>query len=104
MSNSNVSKPESGSKIKSIFLFLATFSVSALVLFQVFTMLISTLDVSNFYLEPDGMVLLLTILSSLIICVIGAVILESVRNSRRKAVSKSIYDKNESSDQSKSVA
>lgn len=102
MSNSNVSKAESGSKMKSVLLFLVTFIISAAILFQVFTLLISSIDVSNFYLTPEGLTLLLTVLSSLMVCVIGAVVLESIRNSKNAAKAKSFNNKD--ADQSKNVA
>lgn len=104
MSNSNVSNPESGSKLKSVLLFLVTFIGAALVLFQVFTIVIGNLDVSNFNVKPEALILLLTVLSALITCVIGAVILDSIRSSRKKAVSKSFYENKDTSDQSKNVA
>ncbi len=105
MSNSNVSDPESGGKMKSVLLFIGTFLISALVLFQVFTILMQNIDVSNFYLSPEGLTLLLTVLSSLMTCVIGAVVLESIRNSKKdNAKSKSFNKAKDAADQSKNVA
>lgn len=104
MSNSNVSKPESGGKMKSLLLFVVTFALAAFILFQVFTVVIGSLDISNFNVKPEAVILLLTVLSALIICVIGAVILDSVRNSKKKAISKPFNAQKEASDQSKNVA
>lgn len=101
MSNSNVSKAEGGSKMKSFFLFLGTFIVAALVLFQVFTLLIKNIDVSNFYLTPEGLTLLLTVLSSLMTCVIGAVVLESIRNSKKDEAKAKSFNNKKDADQSK---